>query len=60
MPLDDVGLPADLEPKQREAILTAAQAFRDQLTAADKWEVSQRQATSSSDLIPTTGGQPRR
>jgi len=60
MPLDDVGLPADLEPKQREAILTAARAFRDQLTAADKWEVSQRQATSSSDLIPTTGGQPRR
>lgn len=60
MPLDEIGLPADIDPKQRAAILRTAMAFRAELTAADKWEASQRQAMSSSDLIPASEAQPGR
>lgn len=50
MPLDDVGLPADMDPAKRTAILRSAEAFRDAIVVADKWEASRRQATSATDL----------
>lgn len=50
MPLDDVGLPKDLDAKLKEEILRTAQAFRADLDAANKWEASRRQAVGSTDL----------
>lgn len=50
MPLDDVGLPKDLDAKLKDDILRTAQAFRADLDAANKWEASRRQAVGSTDL----------
>lgn len=50
MPLDDVGLPKDMDPAKRAAILQTAEAFRDTIVLANKWEASRRQATSGTDL----------
>ena len=38
MPQDDLGLRKVIDPKLRAAILSTAQAFRAELTAADAWE----------------------
>jgi hypothetical protein len=39
MPQDDLGLRKDIDPKLRGAILHSALAFREQLRAADQWEL---------------------
>jgi hypothetical protein len=43
MPQDDIGLRKDIPPEHRAAILSAAEAFRDELGLADKWEAMPRQ-----------------
>ena len=40
MPQDDVGLPKDLDPALRASMLKSAQAFRNEIIAADAWEAS--------------------
>lgn len=42
MPVNDMGLPKDISPTQREAILATARAFRDELKAADNWEAANK------------------
>jgi len=42
MPQDDLGLRKEIDPKLRADILKTAQAFRAELTAADKWEAGAR------------------
>jgi hypothetical protein len=42
MPENEMGLPADIDPKLREAILSSAIAFRDELAAATAWETSRQ------------------
>jgi hypothetical protein len=40
MPQDDLGLRKELDPKLRTAILRTAQAFQNELAAADAWEAA--------------------
>jgi len=40
MPQDDVGLRKDIPAEERAAVLAAAIAFRNKLTAADRWEAA--------------------
>lgn|GEM_PF-2316401 len=40
MPLDEVGLAKEIDPKLRENILKTAQAFRNEIAAADAWEAT--------------------
>lgn len=42
MPENEMGLPADIDPKLREAILSSAIAFRDEIAAATAWETSRQ------------------
>ena len=46
MPQDDVGMPKEINADLRAAILRSAQAFRDELIAADAWE-AERQARTA-------------
>jgi len=43
MPQDDIGLRKDIPAAHRAAVLNVAQAFRDELARADKWETIHRQ-----------------
>ncbi|MEI7714089.1 MAG: hypothetical protein WCI94_21825 [Rhodospirillales bacterium] len=40
MPQDDLGLKKALDPKLKASILKTAQAFRNELVAADAWEAT--------------------
>jgi hypothetical protein len=40
MPQDDVGLRKELDPRLRAAILKTAVTFRQELSAADRWELA--------------------
>ena len=40
MPQDDLGMRKEIDPKLRAAILRTAQAFRNELVAADEWEAN--------------------
>ena len=40
MPLDDIGMAKEIDPKLRENILKTAQAFRNEVAAADAWEAT--------------------
>ena len=42
MPQDEVGMRKELDPKVRDAMLGTAQAFRNELAAADLWEAGKR------------------
>lgn len=42
MPQDDIGLRKEIDPKLRAAILRTAVAFRDELAAANEWELKAR------------------
>jgi hypothetical protein len=42
MPENEMGLPEDIDPKLRAAILRTAQAFKDELNTANAWEAGRR------------------
>jgi hypothetical protein len=42
MPENDMGLPEDIDPKLRAAIIRSAQVFKDELNAANAWEAGRR------------------
>ena len=42
MPQDDIGLRKDIPAAQRASVLDAAEAFRDELALADKWETAHK------------------
>lgn len=44
MPENELGLPEDIDPKLRAAILRTAQAFKDELNTANAWEANRRRA----------------
>ena len=46
MPQDEIGQPAEIDPKLRDAILRSAEAFRDELAAADAWETKRQAQTA--------------
>ena len=52
MPQDDIGLPKEIDPKLRDSILKSAQAFRNELAAADAWEASR----PTRDAVASSGG----
>ena len=56
MPQDDLGLPKALDPTLKASILRSAQAFKNEIVAADAWEKSRpaRDAMASSEPKKTT------
>jgi len=52
MPQDDIGLRKDIDPKLRASILRSAEAFRDQLAAADAWESNRVLMAASPAPVP--------
>ncbi len=53
MPVNELGLTEDMDPKLRESMLAAAVAFRDEVVAANKWEAAQRAAAVPPGPSPT-------
>jgi hypothetical protein len=49
MPHDDLGLPKEIDPRLRAAILTTGEAFRGQLARADAWETQHPHAFEHAD-----------
>ncbi len=55
MPQDDIGLRKEIDPNLRAAILKTAQAFRNELAAADEWEANAR---ANAPAVATSGQRP--
>jgi hypothetical protein len=59
MPQDELGLKKEIDPKLRESILRTAQAFRNELVAADAWEKTREERGAVASSSRPGGSSPR-